>query len=207
VSQRQRKEKNRMLHQTSASLRLGALRRSALRNGQTNRDPNMDLLDFEDGALYFDEPLSVELERLLLAASTAFGTPAAELHLLRAFLLAPENLSVLVALFRHYSFEQQLEEAANVAERAMLASGATLGFPADWRKLDQRYLGRAVARSMGMVRFYLLALKARGCIGLRLRQMETARAMLAKVRELDGADRLGVAALLDIVDNRAGRRP
>lgn len=167
----------------------------------------MDLLDLEHDALYFEKPLSVELERHLMAAASAYGTPAAELHLLRAFLLAPDNLSVLVALFRYYSLQQQLIEAANVAERAMLAAGDSLGFPADWRKLDQRYLGRAVARSMGLVRFYLLALKARACIGLRLRQIETAREMLAKVRELDGADRLNVAALIAIVDNQGEMRP
>jgi len=164
----------------------------------------MDLLDFAGEATCFDAPQSAELERLLLAAGSAYGTPAAELHLLRAFLLAPQNLSVLVALFRFYSFEQRLEEAAHVAERIVLASGATLGFPADWRQLNERYLARAVARSMRLVRFYLLALKARASIGLRLKQVQEAYEMLAKVRELDGADRLGAAALMAIVDNRMG---
>ena len=161
----------------------------------------MDLLDFETDALYFDTPLSSELERLLLQASSAYGTPDAELYLLRAFLRAPENLSVLVALYRYYFFQHRLEEAANIAERAMSAAGASLGFPQEWRRLNYRYLAQAVARSIGLVRFYLLALKAAACVGLRLGRLETAREMLAKVRELDHADRLGVAALIAIVDD------
>ena len=160
----------------------------------------MDLLDFETDALYFDTPMSPELDRLLLQASSAYGTPNAELYLLRAFVLAPENLSVLVALYRFYFFQHRLEEAANIAERAMLAAGAPLGFPQEWRRLNHRYLAQAVARSIGLVRFYLLALKAAACVGLRRGRLETAREMLAKVRELDHADRLGAAALIAIVD-------
>jgi len=52
--------------------------------------------------------------------------------------------------------------------------------------------------SMGMVRFYLLGLKAAGYLNLRLQKWQTAIDMLLKVSELDQADRLGAAALLEI---------
>jgi hypothetical protein len=162
----------------------------------------MDLFDFESDGLYFDAPQPEHISRLLMQASALYGQGEAELYLLQAYFIAPENLSVLVALYRYYYFQHRLEEALIVAERTMIASGEILGFPEDWRKLSPFFLGRAVVKSMGLVRFYLLALKAAGCVGLRLGRIDTAREMLAKVRELDHCDRLGAEVLIQIVDSQ-----
>jgi hypothetical protein len=162
----------------------------------------MELVDFDSDALYFDRPLTPELEGLLMQSASAWGTAEAELYLLRAFLLAPENLRVLVVLYRHYYRAGRLAEAASAADRLLSAAGEELGFPPDWRLLEKRHLQNGLHHSIGLVRFYLIALKARAALGLRLKQVEAAREMLVKVRELDGADRLGSAALIAIVDNR-----
>jgi hypothetical protein len=47
----------------------------------------------------------------------------------------------------------------------------------------------------------LLALKAAGYLNLRLFNWEPAMDMLAKVSELDEADRLGAAALLEVANS------
>jgi hypothetical protein len=61
----------------------------------------MDLLDFAECELYFEEPLSAEAEGLIADAARAYGEQAAERDLLYAHLLAPESLTVLVALYRY----------------------------------------------------------------------------------------------------------
>jgi tetratricopeptide (TPR) repeat protein len=160
----------------------------------------MDLLEFNEHSLYFDPPLPARVEALLNEAAEAYASGAAELPLLRAYVLAPGNLTVLVALYRYFYYQQRLDEALKVAEQARIAAGSALGFPADWSRLDLRYLSNAVRQSMGLVRFCLLALKAEGFLLLRMGELEQGRSRLQKVRELDDADRLGAGALLAVCD-------
>ena len=71
----------------------------------------MDLLDFSDCELYFDVPMPAAAEQLLAQASAEYGDPSAETALLRAHLLAPENLAVLVGLYRYYFYQHRLDDA------------------------------------------------------------------------------------------------
>jgi hypothetical protein len=160
----------------------------------------MDLLDFSDCKLYFEDALPAEAERLIAQAASEYGDPAAELSLLRAHLLAPENLSVLVGLYRYYFYQHRLEDALVVAERAMQLSGRHLGLPTDWNLLDETRLGSAAKNSFGLLRFYLLALKAASVVLLRLGQISASRARLTKLAGLDSRDQLGAGKLLEVVN-------
>jgi tetratricopeptide (TPR) repeat protein len=160
----------------------------------------MDLLDFTDCKLYFEDPLPAEAEALIAQAAQEYGEPSAELALLRAHLLAPENLTVLVGLYRYYFYQHRLTEALQVAERAMSLSGRHLGLPTDWNQIDENRLGSAAANSFGLLRFYLLALKAASVVLLRLGHIAASRARLIKLATLDSRDQLGAGKLLEVVD-------
>ena len=160
----------------------------------------MDLLDFSECKLYFEEPLSAEAEGLINQAAQNYGQPQAGSALLRAHLLAPENLSVLVGLYRYYFYQHRLGDALHVAERAMQLSGRQLGLPKDWHELDECRLGHAAEYSFGLLRFYLLALKAASVVLLRLGRIDASRERLGKLIELDSRDQLGAAKLLEVVD-------
>ena len=164
----------------------------------------MDLLDFSDCKLYFEDDLPAEAERLIAQAAREYGEPEAEFSLLRAHLLAPENLSVLVGLYRYYFYQHRLADALVVAERAMQLSGRHLGLPSDWNLLDETRLGSAAANSFGLLRFYLLALKAASVVLLRLGQIADSRARLVKLASLDSRDQLGAGKLLEVVDEFQG---
>lgn len=164
----------------------------------------MDLLDFSDCKLYFEEPLPAEAERLITQAASEYGEPTAEFALLRAHLLAPENLTVLVGLYRYYFYQHRLDDALVVAERSMQLSGRHLGLPRDWTLLDEVRLGSAAANSFGLLRFYLLALKAASVVLLRLGRIADSRARLIKLAALDSRDQLGAAKLLEVVDEFQG---
>lgn len=166
----------------------------------------MDLMDFDQTELYFDEPLSAEVEGLIAAAGLHYGQAEAENLLLRANYLAPEHLVVLVALYRYYFYQHRLDDALLVAESALAVSGRRLEFPETWVTLNSRNIGAGVMRSMGLVRFYLAVLKGAGYINLRIGRMDTGRAMLEKVVELDTHDRMGARALLDVVVNESLER-
>ncbi|MDZ4201389.1 MAG: hypothetical protein U1C96_04485 [Gallionella sp.] len=159
----------------------------------------MDLLDFDQAELYFDEPLAQDVARLLVEAADAYGSEAAEGLLLRANLMAPQHLMVLVALYRYYFYQHRLDDALLVAESAMAVVGRRLGFPDSWRYLHEGNLGAGVMRSMGLVRFYLMVLKAAGYINLRLGNYALGQEMLEKLVELDSHDRMGGKGLLEVV--------
>ena len=67
----------------------------------------MDLLDFTGEDMYFDHPPPAEVDELIAAAAEQYGTDAAEHSLMRAYFLAPEHLSVLVALYRFFYYRQR----------------------------------------------------------------------------------------------------
>ncbi len=159
----------------------------------------MDLMQFDQTTLYFDDPLPVEIERLLRQAGEVYGEADAETLLLRAYFLAPEQLMVLVALYRYYFYQHRLEDALLVADRALEVAGRRLDLPTRWRDLHPEHIGHAVLRSMGLLRFYLMVLKAAGYIQLRLGNSAGGQAMLEKLGELDSHDRLGGKALLELV--------
>jgi hypothetical protein len=52
---------------------------------------------------------------------------------------------------------------------------------------------------MGLVRLYLMVLKAAGYIHLRLGELNVGKTMLEKLVELDSHDRIGGKALLDVL--------
>ena len=160
----------------------------------------MDLLDFTDCKLYFEEPLPAEAEGLIEAAARDYGTLAGERSLLYAHLMAPDHLSVLVGLYRYYFYQHRLEESLVVAARAMGLAAERLQLPADWRCLDEQNLAAAAALSFGLLRFYLLALKAASVVLLRLGRIDEARERLAKLAALDSRDQLGAGKLLQVVD-------
>ncbi|AQR65693.1 hypothetical protein BXU06_12010 [Aquaspirillum sp. LM1] len=160
----------------------------------------MDLLDFTDCSLYFETALPPEVEQLMNRAAECYGQPEAELALLRAFLLAPDNLTVLVGLYRYYFYQHRLNDALEVANRAMSLAGQRLGIAGDWQRLDEHSLAVAAAQSFGLLRFYLLAIKAASVVLLRLGHIDDARARLSKLVALDQRNQLGASDLLDVID-------
>jgi len=165
----------------------------------------MDWLKELDGAgCYFEESLPDEVAQLLDAAAEQYGEAQAELLLLRAFLRAPDSLSVMVSLYRYYFYQHRLKDALLVAERAIGASADRLGFGCDWPELAMTDLEKRESGSATMTRFYLFALKGAGYLNMRIGNVELGTAMLRKVRELDPADRLGASVLLNVVDYQQG---
>ncbi len=161
----------------------------------------MDLLDFSENSLYFDEPLDQRAASLIEQAAAEYSNSDVEPLLLEAHRMAPEHLTVLVAMYRYYYYQHRLQDALNIAHQALDVSGGRLRFPSRWSQLTSAHLGAGAFISMGMVRFYLLALKAAGYLNLRLQNWQTAIDMLTKILQLDVADRLGTAALLEIAQS------
>jgi len=158
----------------------------------------MDLLDFDGEPMYFDRPVSPQVDALLAGAAAGYGEPTAERDLLRAYFLEPEHLTVLVALYRFFYYQHRYAEALLVAERAIGVTANELGLDRDWRRLSAAGLAAAASRSMASTRFLLLALKGAGYLELRLGNPGGALARFEKLQAVDTSDRLGVKDLVTL---------
>lgn len=155
----------------------------------------MDFLDFEGQDLYFDTPISSEVTELLEQAAECYPNAESEALLMRGYFLEPEHLTVLVALYRYFYYQHRYEDALLISDRALKAAGRLLGFHTDWSELSLPAVGSGVMVSMGLIRFYLLALKASGYLCLRMGDFEEASKRLDKLVELDSTDQFGSAFL------------
>jgi tetratricopeptide (TPR) repeat protein len=162
----------------------------------------MDLLKFEGQDLYFDEPMEIRVRALIAAASERYGEGTAEIALLEAYALAPESLTVLVALYRFYYYQHRLSEAVGIAEMALEITARDLGLPRDWLQLGEVRIARTASDSMGLLRFHLLCLKAAAYLKLHLGKKDEGKQMLRKLLELDSHNRLGARQLLNVVETR-----
>ena len=160
----------------------------------------MDLMDFEGEQLYFEESLTPEVEALLQQAGDLYGDGEAEQPLNEALRLAPESLNVLVAVYRFYYYQHRLEDALNIAGLALAVTAHRLGIPGDWNLLTIQHIVEVGTGSMPLVRFHLLSLKAWAYLQLRLGRPEEAKAILAKLLELDTHNRLGAKQLLEVAE-------
>jgi tetratricopeptide (TPR) repeat protein len=157
----------------------------------------MDLLDFDGADMYFDQALPAEVDGLIADAAERYGTEAAEHSLMRAYFLAPEHLTVLVALYRFFYYRQRYADALTVADRAIGLAARELGLDPDWRSISPDALNQAAMDSMVLTRFLLLALKGAGFLLMRMERPAEALARLEQAAAIDDSDRLGLGDMLD----------
>ena len=98
-------------------------------------------------------------------------------------------------MYRYYYYRHRYEDAVTVAERTLLVAGNRLGIHHSWQHLTEADLARAVGHSMGLTRFYLLALKATAYLRFRLGEIAIAAEGLDKLSRLDPKDQFGAAFL------------
>jgi hypothetical protein len=162
----------------------------------------MDLLDFEAQGLYFEEPEVAGVSELIATAAEHYATGDAELPLLKAYFLAPHSLNVLVALNRYYYFQHRLEDALQATVKALAIIRPSIGFPEDWRDLQQSHILAVPPAALTQVRLYLLTLKSIGFLHLRLHHLDLSQGIFEKLIELDSKDRIGAQDLLALVIQR-----
>lgn len=164
----------------------------------------MDLLAYEAGEMYFDVPLDAKAETLIQQAGKTYGEPEAEGFLREALKIAPQHLTVLVALYRFHFYRHQHAEALAIATQALEIVARRLDIAPDWRDVSLNDMSSAANTGVELVRFYLHALKGAGYLLLRLGDCERGLARFDKVAELDPKDRIGAAALAEVAREALG---
>lgn len=160
----------------------------------------MDFLDFENHDLYFDEAMDIEDEKLLCRAAEVYPSRETETILLSLQARLPNNLTIIVALYRFYYYQHRYLDALKIAASALEVSSNMMGLSIDWPQLTEQHLGQGVFVSMGLIRFYMLGLKASAYLLMRIGEVEEAHARLKKIIELDPADQFGANFLFNMAE-------
>lgn len=151
---------------------------------------NQDGIDFG-----FDIPTEVN-SLLQEAIQNYHNTEYAERTLWHAYEMAPECLGTYIALYKFYFTKKDIEQAEQVALIGLDEAARQGGFIPDWRKLaadSSDWSGTTTPQ-----RFFLYTLKALAFIRLRLGKLDNARAILAKLAELDPDDQVGSSVIADL---------
>lgn len=123
-------------------------------------------------------------------------TERAERTLWHAYEMAPECLVTYIALYKFYCTKKQMDQAEQVVLIGLDEAAHQGGFIPDWRKLTADSTDwRGIASPQ---RFFLYTLKALAFIRLRLGKLDNARAILAKLAELDPDDLVGSSVIADL---------
>lgn len=132
-------------------------------------------------------------QRLTMAAASYRDATTAEVLLLDAQSLDPTCLPVYYALYKFYFYRSRLAEAEHITMQALVAAARQAGFPAEWQRLTPHSADWAATSEPQ--HFYLFSLKALAFIRLRLGRADEARAILAKLAELDPLDTVGASVI------------
>jgi tetratricopeptide (TPR) repeat protein len=144
------------------------------------------------------QKLSPVAEKHLRLAGLAYADDAkAEMHLVLAKAISPNNPVVQVGEYRYYFYKNRLKDALKVAEACLNTVSNELAIPNCWSDVMPEHAdfrGDEPAH-----RFYLFVLKAYAYLLLRLGRIAEGTLVADKLLELDPDNKIGGQVLLDVV--------
>lgn len=110
---------------------------------------------------------------------------------------APDQVEVLVAMFKFHFYQGDTDKAESLVLEALDKASRQGGFAADWRTLSPDSADWSDARGAG--RLYLYSLKALAFIRLRQNDAAEAGSILDAMRRLDPTDLVGADVIRDLL--------
>jgi hypothetical protein len=136
-------------------------------------------------------------EQLQKAASSITNGPESLEALCMAHVMAPQQLEVLVALYKFHFYQGALDQAEDYVFQALIKSAQAGGFKYDWERLTPESTDWNDVRGPGRV--YLYSLKALAFIRLRQDNPAHAENILDTLRRLDPEDKVGANVIRDLL--------
>lgn len=144
---------------------------------------------------WFQVPEDIK-ELLILAAKTWENTAESEKYMQQALAKAGENIDVLIAAYRYFYYKNNFILALQTVVKVTDKIKAAENFSADWEKLKPILIKR---KEEPQIRLYLNAYAASGLVLAKLGEIEQAKEVSARVKEIDEKNDFGAGILLDIL--------
>ena len=133
---------------------------------------------------------------LKLAADKWDNTEIAEKYINEALAKSPENIDVLVTAYRFFFYKNKFPQALEAAEKVINIVKQAEKLPDDWQELKSILMHR---QNDPLIRLYLSAYAGSGFILARLGQLEKAKEISARVKEIDEKNEFGASVVFDIL--------
>ncbi|AFZ27516.1 hypothetical protein Cylst_5505 [Cylindrospermum stagnale PCC 7417] len=144
---------------------------------------------------WFQVPEDIK-ELLILAAKTWENTAESEQYMQQALAKAGENIDVLIAAYRYFYYKNNFILALQTVVKVTDKIKAAENFSDDWEKLKPILIRR---KEEPQIRLYLNAYAASGLVLAKLGEIEPAKEVSARVKEIDEKNDFGAGILLDIL--------
>lgn len=162
-----------------------------------NADSNIHHLTRND-EVQFGFDLSPEVNEQLQRAASAVTSREESLKALsHARTLAPDQLEVLIALYKFYFYQGETDKAEDVVNQTLIKSSRAGGFYHDWRVLSEHSADWHDPRGPGRV--FLYTLKALAFIRLRKNDLDSAEEILDVLNRVDPTDKVGAEVIRAIL--------
>lgn len=127
--------------------------------------------------------VSEDVKNLLILASNNWeNTILAEEYIREALNKAKNNLDVLIGAYRFFFYKKKPEIALEIAKKILNIIQETENLPLQWEQLKPILVSR---QSDSSIRLYLNAYAAQGFILAKLGQLEEAKLITKRVKEID----------------------
>ncbi|MEH2334077.1 hypothetical protein [Nostoc sp.] len=137
---------------------------------------------------------------LILAAQSWENTSESENYIQQALAKTGENTDVLVAAYRYFYYKNNYSLALQTTVKLLDKIKEREKFPDDWEQLKPILVNR---KEDPQIRLYLYAYAASGLVLANLGELEQAKEISTKVKEIDEKNDFGAGILLDILTRPA----
>jgi len=110
---------------------------------------------------------------------------------------APEQLEVLIALYKFYFYQGEIEQAEDLVFQTLIKASLQGGFSHKWETLTIESTDWNTLR--GPERIYLYSLKALAFIRLRQEDLRNAESILDVLEQLDPNDQVGAEVIRSLL--------
>jgi len=163
----------------------------------------MSITSLRQDGVIFAADIPEEIDAILQEAVVLYEqTDQAEATLKKAFSMALERLEVYIALYKFYFYKNRIDDAEEIALKALKEAARQGGFSSDWASLSVDSSQWTPATDVQ--RFFLYTLKALAFINLRKGNSLLADVLLKKLLELDPKDQVGGSVIQDLATGTAG---
>ncbi|MEB3180154.1 MAG: hypothetical protein VKL59_14130 [Nostocaceae cyanobacterium] len=150
---------------------------------------------YQETFSWFDVPEDVK-RLLILAAENWENTAESEKYINQALAETGDNTDVFVAVYRYFYYKNNLPLALRTAEKVVEIIKNSEKFPDDWEQLKKTLVSR---KEEPAIRLYLNAYAASGMVLAKLGEIEQAKEITTRVKEVDDKNEFGAALILDII--------
>ncbi|MBW4625430.1 MAG: hypothetical protein KME49_07985 [Brasilonema octagenarum HA4186-MV1] len=144
---------------------------------------------------WFEVPEDIK-QLLILAAEHWENTSESENYINQALAKTQESTDVLVAAYRYFFYKNNYHMAWRTAVKVLEKVKISEHLPEDWQQLKQILITRQEEQN---IRLYLTAYAASGLVLAKLGDIEKAKEISAKVKEVDKKNEFGGSIVHNIL--------